>query len=481
MTILVIDAGTSGIRALLVEDDGRVHAERYAETLPDSPAAGLVEFDAAEYASTAIRLACELLEERDATVDAVGISSQRASAVVWDRQTGRPVAPAQGWQDLRTIGDCLTLMAEGHPVAPNQTATKAADIRNNVDPDRSRDLCVGTPDSWLIWCLTEGRSHLTDASNAAVTGLSKAGRPLWDANVLTRLRIPEGSLPRIVDSVGHFGEATALPGAPPILGVAGDQQASLIGQGCVRPGLTKITFGTGGMLDACLGQEPPAAARRSAGGTFPIVCWQQDGVATWGLEAIMLSAGTNVQWLRDDLGLIGTSAESADVAAQCNTTEGVVYVPAQLGLGTPRWDYGARGALFGLTRGSTRAHVVRAVLEGVAQRGADLVDAAEADAGIRIESLRIDGGMSENPVFRQALADATQRVVEVAPLKEATGLGAAYLAGLRLGTWGSWDDIAESWEPAGRTEPGPPLDRAKWADAIERAARWYPELSSLDF
>ena len=397
---------------------------------------------------------------------------------MWDRQTGEPVAPAQGWQDLRTIGECLALMAEGHPVAPNQSATKAADIWNAVDPDRTRDLCIGTPDTWLIWCLTEGRSHLTDASNSAVTGLSKAGTPVWDPHVLSRLRIPEASLPRIVDSIGHFGDATALPGAPPILGVAGDQQASLIGQGCVEPGLTKVTFGTGGMLDMCLGPDAPGAARRSPGGTFPIVCWQQDGIATWGIEAIMLSAGTNVQWLRDDLGVIATSADSADVAAGCDSTEGVGYVPAQLGLGTPKWDYGARGALFGLTRGSTRAHVVRAVLEGVAQRGADLVDAAEADASVRIESLRIDGGMSENPVFRQALADATQRVVEVAPMKEATGLGAAYLAGLCLG---NWSDIAASWRPTGRTEPGRPLDRAKWADAVERAARWHPDLSSLDF
>lgn len=195
----------------------------------------------------------------------------------------------------------------------------------------------------------------------------------------------------------------------------------------------------------------------------------------------MLSAGTNVQWLRDDLGLIDSAESSAEVAAGCESSEGVTYVPAQLGLGTPRWDYGARGALLGLTRGSNRAHVVRAVLEGVAQRGADLVEAAETDAGISIETLRIDGGMSANPVFRQALADATGRPVEVAPVKEATSLGAAYLAGIELGTWSGWDDVAALWRPAARIEPKATFDRDRWRQALDRAAGWYGDLSALDF
>ncbi len=480
MTILVIDAGTSGIRAVAVSPDGEVTHERFAEVLPDSPAAGLVEFDADAYADVALDLAAQVLAETG-PVEGLGISTQRASTVVWDRATGRPVAPAQGWQDLRTVGDCLALAADGLRLAPNQSATKLANILDAVDPDRSADLCFGTPDSWLIWRLTGGAVHVTDASNAAVTGLMRRDAFEWDDAVLERLGIPRTCLPAIVDSIGAVGDASALDGAPVICGVAGDQQASLVGQGCVRPGMTKITFGTGGMLDTCLGPELPESDSRSAGGTFPIVCWREGGEATWGLEAIMLSAGTNVQWLRDDLGVIDTVEASADVAAQCETTDGVMYVPAQLGLGTPRWDYGARGALLGLTRGSTRAQVVRSVLEGVAQRGADLVDAAEADAAISIESLRIDGGMSANAVFRQALADATQRPVEVAPVKEATSLGAAFLAGLALGTWGGWSDIAETWRPAARVEPGAPLDRDRWARAVDRAAHWYEDLSALDF
>jgi glycerol kinase len=479
MSVLVIDAGTSGIRTAVVDHTGAVTAEHYAECLPDSPAPGLVEFDAAHYATVAVDLARRTLAEAG-PVEGVGISNQRASAVLWDRATGEPVAPAQGWQDLRTVGDCLVLAAEGIRVAPNQTATKVANMWDAVDPDRSRDLCVGTPDSWLIWVLTGGACHVTDATNAAVTGLASFEGG-WDTAVLERLRIPPAAMPRIVDSVGEIGPATVLEGSPVICGVAGDQQCSLVGQGCVSPGMAKITFGTGGMLDACLGEDPPAHTLRGEAGTFPIVAWQREGRRTWGVEAIMLSAGTNVQWLRDDLGIIETVEDSARVAAECEDTGGVIYVPAQLGLGTPRWDYGARGALLGLTRGTTAAQVVRAVLEGVAQRGADLVEAAEADAGIEIGTLRIDGGMSANPVFRQALADATGRPVEVAPVKEATSLGAAFLAGLSLGVWADLDEVAALWRPSVRVEPQGSFDRARWSDALDRAAGWYGDLSALDF
>jgi glycerol kinase len=277
------------------------------------------------------------------------------------------------------------------------------------------------------------------------------------------------------------GEATALDGSPPIAGLAGDQQASLLGQGCVRPGLTKITFGTGGMLDTVVGAERPSFESRGRAGCFPIVAWQQGGTRTWGIEAVMLSAGTNVEWLRDDLGILATSAESHDVASSCDSTDGVVYVPALLGLGTPQWDYGARGTLLGITRGTTRAHVVRAVLEGVAQRGADLVESAEHDAERAIESLRVDGGMSANPTFVQALADACGRPVEVSPQVEATTLGAGFLAGLSTGVWRDLDDIGATWRPRLVVEPKGSFDRGRWREACRRAAGWIPELSSIDF
>jgi glycerol kinase len=288
-------------------------------------------------------------------------------------------------------------------------------------------------------------------------------------------------LPTLVDSTGVIGEASILPGSPPICGIAGDQQASLIGQGCVTPGRAKATFGTGGMLDLCTGARPPTIHGRSPAGTFPIVAWTSGGHVMWGTEAIMLSAGSNVEWLRDDLGIIETAAESHDVAAGCETTDGVVYVPALLGLGTPQWDYGARGTMLGITRGTSRPHFVRAVLEGVAHRGADLLEAAEADSGLPVPALRIDGGMSANPTFVQVLADAIQRPVEVSPVTEATTLGAAFLAGLAIGTWSGMDDIAASWGPARSVEPASTPDRERWADAVRRAGGWIPDLSALDF
>jgi glycerol kinase len=235
------------------------------------------------------------------------------------------------------------------------------------------------------------------------------------------------------------------------------------------------------MLDLVLGDERPRFDTRGGGGTFPIVTTQLAGHLTWGLEAIMLSAGTNVEWLRDDLGIIDTSADSHEIARQCDDTGGVVYVPALMGLGTPRWDYGARGTLLGLTRGSGRPQIVRAVLEGVAERGADLVESTETDAGRPIDVLRVDGGMSRNPTFVQALADAAQKPVEISPVCEATTLGAGFLAGLAVGAWPDLDALADTWSPVARYEPGAATDRDRWRAAVDRAARWLEDLSAVDF
>jgi glycerol kinase len=480
VSILVIDVGTSGLRAAVVRPDAAIAAEEHVAFLPDTPEPGLVQFDATELAGRSIEVAARVLAAAG-PVDAVGITNQRASTIVWDRATGQPVGPGIGWQDLRTVGTCLVLQADGVRLAPNASATKAAHLLDLADPDRSRDLCVGTVDSWLAWQLSGGELHVIDATNAGVTGLMRGDCSDWDDALLDVLRIPRAALPTIVDSSGLLGPATALEGAPPIASLVGDQQSSLIGQGCVRAGDAKITFGTGGMLDLNLGTDRPRFEKQGDGGCFPIVAWRRGGELAWGVEAVMLSAGTNVEWLRDDLQIIDTAASSHDVASQCEHTDGVVYVPALLGLGAPRWDHGARGALLGLTRGSGRPQIVRAVLEGVAQRGADLVESAEADTGRTIERLRVDGGMSDNPTFVQALADATQRPVEVSPVREATTLGAAFLAGLATGAWAGWDDIAATWAPERIVEPGDPLDRDRWRTAVERAAGWIPELSALAF
>ena len=494
-SILVVDVGTSGVRAAIVRPDATVEHEHRVALLPDSPAPGLVEFDAARMAEAVLTVARTALAE-GGPVSGVGIANQRASSIVWERATGRPVAPGIGWQDLRTVGTCLVLQAEGIRLAPNASATKVMAILDEVDPERARaeqgELCFGTVDSWVAWTLSGGASgsdgvHVTDATNAAVTALIDPGTIDWDEPLLQTLRIPSAMMPRVVDSSGEIATAAALPGAPPICGMAGDQQASLVGQGCTLAGLAKATFGTGGMLDQCTGTgRGPTQANRGGAGTFPIVAFRVGGKATWGTEAVMLSAGTCVEWLRDDLGLLATSGESEAVAARCSTSGDVWFVPALLGLGTPVWDFGARGTLVGLTRGSGRPEIVRAVLEGVAHRGADLVEASESDSGYPITSLRIDGGMSENAVFVDALADAIGRPVEVSPLLEATTLGAGLLAGLAVGTYATTEELAGTFSARRTVEPrSGDADRAtareRWLAARAKAEETIPELSGISF
>jgi glycerol kinase len=494
-SILVVDVGTSGVRAAIVRPDATVDHEHRVPLLPETPAPGLVEFDAARMAEAVLAVSEAALKE-GGPVAGVGIANQRASSIVWERATGKPVAPGIGWQDLRTVGTCLVLQADGIRLAPNASATKVMAILDEVDPERSRaergELCFGTVDSWVAWTLSGGGAsggdalHVTDATNAAVTALVDHAIA-WDEPLLQKLKIPSVMLPAIVDSSGPVGAATALAGAPPICGIAGDQQASLVGQGCTLPGLAKATFGTGGMLDQCTGSgSGPTTIGRGVAGTFPIVAFRVGGEVTWGTEAVMLSAGTAIEWLRDDLGIIATSQESEAVAAACATSGDVWFVPALLGLGTPVWDFGARGTLVGLTRGSGRPEIVRAVLEGVAHRGADLVESSEQDSGFPIAALRIDGGMADNDVFVHALADAIGRPVEISPVQEATTLGAGLLAGLAVGTYASTDELADTFSPRRTVEPqGGDEERAasrdRWLTARQKSEATIPELSGISF
>jgi len=489
MSILVVDVGTSGVRGAVVRPDASVEHIHHVPVLPDSPFPGLVEFDGDAIAAAVREVATRSLAD-GGPVDAVGIANQRASTLVWDRATGVPVAPGLGWQDLRTVGTCLELQAQGIRVAPNASATKLAAILDQVDPDRSRaergELAFGTIDTWVAWVLSDGALHVTDASNAGVTGLIHGDGDGWSEHLLSALRIPAAVLPGIVDSSGIVGQASTLAGAPPIAGMAGDQQASLIGQSCTTAGRAKATFGTGGMLDQCVGPTRPPQLVRGPAGTIPIIAWRRNGRVTWGLEAIMLSAGTCIEWLRDDLRIIDDAAHSATVAAACDDTGDVWFVPALLGLGTPVWDFGARGTFTGLTRGSGRPELVRAVLEGIAHRGADLLESAETDSGLPIDTLRVDGGMTANPVFTQALADACGRPIEVSPVLEATTLGAAFLAGMAVGTWTDEDDVAAAWMPRAEVLPRHSDDertaaRSRWLEARSRAEGAVPELSGIDF
>ena len=480
MSVLVIDVGTSSVRGSIVGGDTAVTHVHRRTLLPRTPAPGFVELDAAELAGAVMEVAQAALAD-GGPVDAVGIANQRSTTILWDRRSGEPVGPGIGWQDQRTVMMCLALQALGLRLSPSSSATKLAYLLDTYDPDRTRDLCFGTVDTWVAWTLSGGTLHVTDLSNAGVTGLMRMDGAGWDEAVLDTLRIPPAVMPQIVDSSAVIGEAGALPGTPSVAGMAGDQQASLIGQGCTRAGLAKMTFGTGGMLDLCLGPDRPLFAQRGPHGTFPIVGWRRKGRVTWGIEAFMLTAGQAVEWLRDDLGVIADAGESEAVASACETTGGVWFVPALLGMATPAWDFGARGTLLGLTGGTGRAEVVRAVLEGVAHRGADLLEAAEADGGRRIPTLRVDGGMSANRVFVQALADACQRPVEISPVLEATTLGAAFLAGMAVGIWADEDEVAATWSPRATVEPAATTDRRRWREACDRARGWIPELSALDF
>jgi glycerol kinase len=480
MSVLVIDVGTSSVRGSIVRPDATVAHIHRRTVLPSTPAPGFVELNAAAVADAVLEVAHAALDD-GGPVAAVGIANQRSTTVVWDRRTGKPVGPGIGWQDQRTVMMCLALQAQGLRLSPSSSATKLAFLLDTFDSDRSRDLCFGTIDTWVAWTLSAGTLHVTDLSNAGVTGLMRLDGAGWDHAVMDTLGIPPAVMPSIVDSSAVAGRADALPGAPPIAGLAGDQQASLIGQGCTRAGLAKMTFGTGGMLDLCLGDRRPPFEQRGPHGTFPIVGWQRHGRITWGIEAFMLTAGQSVEWLRDDLGIITDAGDSEAVATGCESTGDVWFVPALLGMATPAWDFGARGTLLGLTGGTGRAEVVRAVLEGVAHRGADLLDAAEADGACTIPTLRVDGGMSANAVFVQGLADACQRPIEVSPVLEATTLGAAFLAGMAVEIWAGEDDVAATWSPRTTVEPARATDRARWREACERARAWIPELSALDF
>ena len=486
MRTLVIDVGTSGLRASILHDNGSLTDLHYENFAPSSPAGGLVEFDAREMYAAVRRVAVAAMGSQK--VDAVGITNQRASTILWRASTGEPLGPAIGWQDLRTIGECIMAKIQhGLAFAPNQTATKASWMLTNYISDASarhdEDIRIGTVDSWLVWNLSRGAAHVTDHTNAGVTGLTLPSASDWNDTVLSVLDISRHQLPRIVSSSGFIAAAEDLPGAPAIVAIVGDQQGSLVGQGCITPGRTKITFGTGGMLNTFVGSDAPSTATRTEGGTFPIVAFSDHSHTWFGTEAIMLAAGTNIEWLRDDMGLIATAAESHAIASSVETSDGVVYVPALLGLGTPHWDYGARGAFFGLTRGSTRAHLVRAVLEGIAHRGVDLIEASEKDSGLSIAEIHIDGGMSKNPTFVQALANASGRAVRVSPVSEATTLGAGFLAGVAVGQWSQLSDAVESISGVQTVEPlgTPGVSRQQWSEAVSRTTSWIPDLSALDF
>lgn len=481
MSVLVLDLGSSSIRAALASTD-RVLASVQRPIAVNRPFPGLVELDAEQVASAALSAAREVAAQADDPVAAVGIATQRASCLLWRRDTGKPVGPVLSWQDLRTVGACIQARAEGTLVAPSHSATKWAWLLEQATSEGAPadQLCAGTLDCWLAWTLTNGALHVTDPSNASLTGLLEPGSTTWSQSRLGALGLPESILPTIVDSIGRLPAPTTLPGSPPIAALLGDQQASLLGQGGVVPGRAKATFGTGAMLDVFVGPSSPTSEERTPTGAIAVVAWSHAGRASFALEAVMLSAGSAVDWLVEDLGILNSAEESAAVASQVADTAGAWFVPALAGMGTPAWDYGAQGIFLGLSGASRRPHLVRAVLVGLAERGADLLEAVEPDAGAPIETLRIDGGVASNPVFCQALADAIGRRVEVSPEREATALGAGRAAELALDELASPADLADLPHGGPVFEPsGADPERARWLEARERALRQLPELSAL--
>ncbi len=482
MSALAIDVGTSSVRTSIVDASGVVSHSHQQRLSVRTPNPGEVELDALEIVDLALVLARRTLASHG-PCDVVGITNQRATTIVFDPTTGQPVGPAIGWQDLRTVIDCLVLQGEGLRLAPNQSATKARWLVAQSGRE-AKDLRFATIETWIAWHLTEGVAHVTDRSNAAVNGLVTLGVDEWDERVITRLDLDVSMMPSIVDTMCNVGPASALPGSPMITSLVGDQPASLFGQSCVTRG-AKITFGTGAMLDMVRGTSGPTTLARFASGCFPIVAYSRDNVVTWGIEGIVLSAGACIEWLRDDLGLIAEADETEALASSVRSSGGVSFVPALSGLGTPQWDFGARGGFFGVTRGSTKAHLVRAVLEGIAQRGADLVDAAASETGTRLQEIRVDGGMSANRFLVQRLADFTGLRVAVSPEREATTRGAGLMALVSAG-YLTFDDVEGLWSPAEVFTPTIPEDeratlRAAWSTTLGRAAKTIPELSTVEF
>lgn len=457
--VLAIDQGTTSSRALVFAPDGRVVATAQEEFTQHFPADGWVEHDPQEIWQVTTSVCRAALSQlgQDVSVAGIGITNQRETTLVWDKQTGEPVYPAIVWQDRRTAEHCRTLAQLGHEptitartgllLDPYFSATKLAWILDHVGDARARaergELAFGTVDTWLIWKFTGGRTHATDATNASRTMLFNIHEQRWDPTLLQLLRIPETMLPEVRDCAADFG--TAVEGLAghrlPIAGVAGDQHAAMIGQACIHPGMIKSTYGTGCFALLHLGETATPSRSR----LLTTVAYRLNGRTTYALEGAIFVAGATVQWLRDKLGVIQHAAETEGLARSIDSNRGVYLVPAFTGLGAPHWDPDARALICGLTRDSGRAELARAALEAVCYQTRDLFEAMANDAGTRPATLRVDGGMVANNWLLQALADIVDVPVERPTMIETTALGAARLAGLQLGIFASLEDIATNW------------------------------------
>jgi glycerol kinase len=491
--VMALDQGTTSSRAVLFDTGGAVVAIDQHEFTQHFPKPGWVEHDPAEIWDTQLRAARGVLAQaraRAADVAAIGITNQRETTVVWERASGEPIHRAIVWQSRQTAELCAELRSRGLEEEVRRrtglvidayfSATKIRFILDAVPGAEKRaergELAFGTIDSWLLYRLTRGRVHATEPSNASRTMLYDIHERAWSERLLSELRIPRALLPELRDSSGVFGEADPewLGAAIPIAGMAGDQQAALFGQGCFTPGSAKNTYGTGCFLLMNTGSVAPV----STSGLITTVAWSLEGRVEYALEGSVFVAGAAVQWLRDGLGLVGSAAESEAAARSVEDTGGVYLVPAFVGLGAPYWDERARGTLVGLTRGTNRAHVIRAALEAIAYQSRDVVECFKGDAGLALDVLRVDGGACRNDFLMQFQADVLGLPLRRPPVLEVTALGAAALAGLAVGFWRDRGElVAATAEGAVRFEPRMSAERrealyAGWKRAVERARGW---------
>ena len=491
--ILALDQGTTSSRALLFNRNGEILASAQREFTQHFPQPGWVEHDAIEIWQSQRNVAAEAIAKAAlaaADIAAIGITNQRETTVLWDRASGLPIAPAIVWQDRRTADFCETLKREGYEATIREktglvvdayfSGTKLNWLLQQIPGARQRalrgELAFGTIDSWLIWQLTAGKVHATDVSNASRTMLFNIHTLDWDDELLRAMDIPRSLLPKIVSSSEIIGETSCdgLPAGIAIGGVAGDQQAALFGQACHIRGMAKNTYGTGCFMLMNTGEAPVVSHHR----LISTVAWRLDGKpAQYALEGSVFVGGAAVQWLRDGLGIIEKSSDVEALAASVPDAGGVMMVPAFVGLGAPYWDPNARGAILGLTRGSTRAHIARAAIEAIAFQSAELAGAMRDDAGVPMTQLRVDGGASVNDFLMQFQADLLGVDVVRPKITETTALGAAYLAGLAVGFWKTQEEIASLWAiqrtfvpTISNNEAGARM--AAWRQAVDRAKNW---------
>lgn len=490
--VIALDQGTTSSRAVLFDERGRIQGIAQQEFRQIFPRPGWVEHDPKEIWSSQMTVLQKLIRQHnipEASINAIGITNQRETTVVWDRKTGEPVYNAIVWQDKRTAPLCEELKARGLEQHIREhtglvidsyfSATKVRWILDNVDGVRARaakgDLAFGTIDSWLIWNLTGGKAHVTDYTNASRTLLFDISKLDWDARLLDELDIPASMLPTVLPSAAHFGSWDANGTAIPIMGVAGDQHAALFGQACFEPGMVKNTYGTGCFMLMNTGDR----IQISQNGLVTTIAWGLDGKVEYALEGSVFIAGAAVQWLRDGLHLIDQSKDSEYFASKALGSNDVYVVPAFAGLGAPYWDMYARGAIFGLTRDTGKDHIIKATLESMAYQTRDVLEAMQQDSGIALSTLKVDGGASANNVLMQFQADILGANVERPAVIESTAMGAAFLAGIGSGMW-TKDDIVSARSIERTFKPA--MDDAMrerlykgWLRAVERTKGWARE------